>query len=307
MEVIDPTPPMFPRTLEFYTASNFTKVIDQVFPSQFTKLVVTENGLFSANDMTRVVKHVSKEGVVTTYDESFLTEFKYDQGVVVQNQMTKTVHTFHQGVLINTYTNKTMRQIANNAKYGSAFLLNESDGSSFAAYGIDLVNGITEFAEYNKPISQTYTTIAFESSIPYFRAVDDVTGVTTAGYYNHGWKDVEVQGDFDNGFNTFITLNDVNYAITLEALLPLTEEKLLVKAYNGTPNNNTVFTTTITGINIFGIDYLGETNGYLILTLNDADTRKGTSLSLIYLDKPMSLYQKTFGIRVDNPLLKLMA
>jgi hypothetical protein len=169
------------------------------------------------------------------------------------------------------------------------------------------VNGITEFAEYNKPISQTYTTISFESSIPYFRTVDDVTGVTTAGYYNHGWKDVEVQGDFDNGFNTFITLNDVNYAITLEALLPLTEEKLLVKAYNGTPNNNTVFTTTITGINIFGIDYLGETNGYLILTLNDADTRKGTSLSLIYLDKPMSLYQKTFGIRVDNPLLKLMA
>jgi len=280
MEVIDTSSPNFSRKFEFFTASNFTKVLESTFPLQNGLLVINQNGLFFANMMTQTVKYISAAGAETNYTQAMLMEFRQSQGVLVSVQSTRTVHSFFKGQLTQTFTNRIPFVMANSPEYGSSFILSSDNGNSFSVHYIDPVIGFGQTIVYLVPPPSLNT-----FGIPTYRFYNSIANITTVGYYNHGWTILEVPGQFDDGFTTFTTINDVNYAILIEKTPTATANTYLVKAFDGRPNVNTVYTTTITGIDVLGAAFIGVVNNYLLLTLSDNVTRTGTSFVVDLIDE----------------------
>jgi hypothetical protein len=199
-------------------------------------------------------------------------DFPLAQGVLISGQTTRTVHTFHKGTLTATYTEKSVIPMSDNAEYGSSFILSAQDQTSFALYSVTLANGFTQdrvFLESN-PTLRNY-------DLPYFFKYNSVSNKTLVGFYKHGWTVLEVVGEHNNGFNNFTTVDGVSYAIVLETTPTATANTYVVKAYDGRQGNDTVYTTTITGVDVLGVDFIGVVNEYLVLSLTNNVTRLGTS------------------------------
>jgi hypothetical protein len=278
MEVVDTT--NFTRSFEFFTASNLTKVLETPFPLQNGLLVVNDNGLFLANLMTQAVKHINASGVETIYSQASLMEFQQSQGVLISVQSTRVVHSFFKGQFSQTFTDRVPYVMANSQEYGSSFILGAANGSSFSVYSIDPVTGYSQTIFYGIPVP-----VITNLGMPTFRFYNPGSGITTVGYYNHGWKILEVPGEFVDGFTTFVRVNEVDYAVTIESTPTATANTFLVKTYDGRANNNTVYTTTITGIDVLGARFLGVVGQYLFLTLSDNGTREGTSFVVDLLNE----------------------
>jgi len=267
---------------EFYSVSNFTKVLEFTVPMMTGEFVAFTNGLFLSNQQTQTVKHVSAAGVETTYTNAQMFSFIDDNGILIANQQTRTVYAFFNGQLIQTYSNKSLTVMSARADYGSGFMLRDQTMNSYALHAFDAVDGLSQFGVYAIPNLVITNNMG---RIPTAWHYNNVSDITTVAYFNHGWKVIEVQGEYSEAFNTFTTIDGVDYAISLETQLPTSGKTFLVKALDGRANNNTVHTTTITGVDVFGVDFLGVVNGYLILTLNDTVTRKGTSFIVDLLNE----------------------
>jgi hypothetical protein len=265
-------PPVFSNNIIFFTASNFTKILEVALPLGTTQLVIHENGLFLFNPINLTVKHYNASGVETIYNQSMMYDFPFAQGVLISSQTTRTVHTFHKGILTATHTEKSVIPMSDNAQYGSSFILSAQDQTSFALYSVTLANGFTQdrvFLESN-PTLRNY-------DLPSFFKYNSVSNKTIVGFYKHGWTVLEVVGEHNNGFNNFTTVEGVTYAIEFETTPTATANTFLVKAYDGRQGNDTVYTTTITGVDVLGVDFIGAVNEYVVLSLTDNVTLDGTS------------------------------
>ena len=265
-------PPVFSNNIIFFTASNFTKILEVALPLGTTQLVIHENGLFLFNPINLTVKHYNASGVETIYNQSMMYDFPLAQGVLISGQTTRTVHTFHKGILTATHTEKSVIRMSESVEYGSSFILSAQDQTSFALYSVTLANGFTQdrvFLESN-PTLRNY-------DLPTFFKYNSVSNKTLVGFYKHGWTVLEVVGEHNNGFNDFTTVDGVSYAIVLETTPTATANTYLVKAYDGRQGNDTVYTTTITGVDVLGVDFIGVVNEYLVLSLTNNVTRLGTS------------------------------
>jgi hypothetical protein len=189
--------------------------------------------------------------------------------------------------------------MANSQEYGSSFILGAANGGSFSVYSIDPVTGYSQTIFYGIPVP-----VITNLGMPTFRFYNPISGITTVGYYNHGWKILEVPGEFVDGFTTFIRVNEVDYAVTIESTPTATANTFLVKTYDGRANNNTVYTTTITGIDVLGARFLGVVGQYLLLTLSDNGTREGTSFVVDLLNEDYATLPEDIWYMEDALLIE---
>lgn len=264
----------FGTKILFFTQSSFTKVLELQLPLMGGELVIHQNGIFYADPMTQQVTYINSVGQETIYTQAMLVNFRDAEAVVISIQSTNTIYGFHKGILRNTYNDKTLIPMATDAagKYGSSFILSATNGGSYGLYSINYSTGFTQHVVYAEapPSVNNF-------DLPTFYKENLVSATTTIGYYNYGWNILEIPGAYGNGVDAFTTIDGVNYAVVLEPIPTATENTFLVKAFDGRQGNNTVYTTTITGVDVLGVDYIGIVNEYLVLTLNDRNTLTGTS------------------------------
>jgi hypothetical protein len=253
---------------EFYTADLLVKFVD-VTPMQLVS--ASENGIFVFDQMIQSVKYYNASGTLTTHTNSILYRFLEVDSVLIVKAFSEEILVYQAGLLVSTYTGKSLRILANSKEFGAAFILINTNGTGFATYSITLENGVAQGTFYGETNLETFSDDNSSHYLPQFKVYNSVSQKNNVGYYKHGWTTLETFGEIDGPYDAFIFVDDgesdVPYAVKLDPVNNDTANAFNVKLYNGAVADNTVLSIVLEDLNIQGVQLLARVNHYLILNV----------------------------------------